>query len=80
MINITEKRKKGKLIYESKKILPPSTQKRTTNKDTLGQIFLEEKMEAIAEVLMAYDLLDDMPYEKQESLLKDIAEIIAFES
>lgn len=79
LIDISSQRKKGKLVYKAKDILPSSKSRKTTNKTIVEDIFLEKKVKSIAEVLTAYGLFDNMPYGKQEALLKTIAEIITFE-
>jgi len=79
LLEITAGRKTGKLIYNAKKVFPFSPDERSTSKRLLGNLFFEERLKAIAEVLAAYGVFDDMPFKKQEELLRTIAKIIKFE-
>jgi hypothetical protein len=50
-----------------------------TSKFAADMLLVEKKVEAIAKILVAYGLFDDVPYETQEKLLKAIADVIGFE-
>lgn len=78
--DVTSERRKGRLVYAADKILPASSRSRVTNKHLADTLLLQKKITAIAELLAAYGLFDDMSYERQEHLLKAIAEIVGFES
>jgi hypothetical protein len=71
---ITAERKKGRLIYKSENVLPSTLQ----NSPTVYPLFTK-KIQAVAEVLAAFGVFDEMSYKDQEKLLKAISEIIAFE-
>jgi hypothetical protein len=77
--DVRAQRKQGKLVYGADKVLPPLSRSRVTKRFAAGTSVLERKVEAIAHILLAYGLFEDLSYEKQESLLKAIADVIRFE-
>ena len=79
LADVSAERKKGKLVYGAERILPPPSRSRITGKFTADVFLLERKVEAVAQILVAYGLFDDISYETQESLLKAISDIIGFE-
>jgi hypothetical protein len=79
LADIRTRRKEGELVYDAGKVLPPPPRPRITRRFVAGTSLLERKVEAIAQILVAYGLFDDIPYEKQESVLKAIADVVGFE-
>jgi len=77
--DVRTQRKEGKLVYGAEKVLPPPPRSRITKKFAADTSLLERKVEAIAQILVAYGLFDDISYETQESLLKAIADVLRFE-
>jgi hypothetical protein len=77
--DVRTQRREGKLVYGAEKVLPLPPRSRITKKFAANTSLLQRKVEAIAQILVAYGLFDDISYEKQESLLKAIADVIRFE-
>jgi hypothetical protein len=64
-----EKRKKGTIVFQTAEVF------RDTTKSSTEQQVLEEKMKAVAQILDAYGILENLDYDKQATLLRAICNI-----
>jgi hypothetical protein len=62
--------------YFARSVVVPEQTKPKTPKQRLNKTILEEKLKAIAQVLVSFGLFDSLPKRKQEKLLKAIYEIL----
>ena len=68
---IEEERSKGKKAYAKEKVVP----KNVLNSKDIKSELREQKIQALVTVLDAFGVLDDMPFDKQESLIHTIADL-----
>ena len=64
-----EKRKKGTIVFQTAEVF------RDTSKSSAEQQVLEEKMKAVAQILDAYGILENLDYDRQATLLRAICNI-----
>ena len=71
-------RRDGKLVLRKSKVIPPSRALRQSKTEDHRQTFIEKKAAAVAQILDAWGLLDGLPFEQQEQLVRDILEVALF--
>jgi len=64
-----EKRKKGTIVFQTAEVF------RDTTKSSTEHQVLEEKMKAVAQILDAYGILENLDYDRQATLLRAICNI-----
>ncbi len=75
---ITKERQKGRLALNAAKIFQPQHKPKRTGKRSSGeQDLFRKRIKAVAQVLSAYGLLENLTYEKQEELLRAIVAIFS---
>lgn len=79
-LDIQQKRKAGKLVFDYNQVFAEYVHgRRKTAKQLSEQAQFEAKVKAIARILDAFELFDNMTYERQQSLLSEIVAILSFE-
>ncbi|MGD0785563.1 MAG: ATP-binding protein [Sedimentisphaerales bacterium] len=74
-------RKSGHLVFDRNYILSDYPTKKSKDRKSQNQLQLfQDKMEAVAKVLEAFGVFDEMSYKTQQDLLKQIASIFCFEN
>jgi hypothetical protein len=73
---IRKLRNQGTIALRKSAVIPPSTAKHKTAADAERRKLAEKKAVAIAQLLHGWGLLDEMDYEEQEKLIRDILGII----
>ena len=68
-------RRAGVLALRKANVIPASTASRYTGKERQRAQFLDAKAIAIAQILHGWGLLDDLSFEDQEKLVRDILEV-----
>lgn len=68
-------RRQGVVALRKRLVIPASTVARYTGKEYERAGFLEAKVIAITQILHAWGLLDELSFEDQETLVRDILEI-----
>ena len=77
---LTSKRKEGVLAFDSDVVfedVPEQLRATATNK--ARREYLEEKTRAVAKILEAYGVFENMKYTKQQALLRAIVAVFASE-
>jgi len=74
-LDVRKSRAEGTLAFDRKKILPNSLLTATSHNRNV----IDQKAEALVSILSAYGLLDDLSYDKQESLIHAILAIFTEE-
>jgi len=75
---IGRERKKGRLALRADRIFQPLPEpKRTGKRNRVDRELFRRQIKAVAQVLNAYGLLDDLTYDQQEELLRAIVAIFA---
>lgn len=75
-----ETTKEAGIIFERERIFPVRTGDRKTSASIAESKMLEEKIKAVAAVLSAYGVFDEMPRNKQQELLRAIVRIFTVEA
>lgn len=76
--SLTEKRKQGQLALSAQRVFAPLNRKSKQGKNQRGkQDLFRKQIRAVAQVLDAYGLLEDLTYEEQEEVLRAIVAIFA---
>jgi len=73
-------RREGIIVLHRDTVVPPSTLQRQTTNEEERKKLAEKKAVAIAQLLHGMGLLDSLSYTEQEQLVRDILEIVLFES
>lgn len=68
---VKEERAKGRVAFSKEKVVPSNV----LDSSKIDKSVREQKIEALVTILNAYDLLEEMPFEKQENLIKAIADL-----
>ena len=72
----TQQRQQGALVFDSKVVFADVPEPERLTKGKKGQrTLLEKQMAAVARILDAYGVLEEMPYHKQQELLRSIAAV-----
>ncbi len=75
---LTNRRKKGILAFEKSAVFEPRPLPRRKSEDAKrAETKFEAQIKAVAKILDAYGVFDDMPYDKQQSLLRAIVAIFS---
>lgn len=78
-LEIQEMRKAGRLIFDYDRVFAEySRGTRKTKRQLTEQAQFEAQVKAVARILGAFELLDNMSYEQQEALLSEIVAILSF--
>ncbi len=78
-MEIQQKRKKGKLVFDYNRIFPEyAHDRRKTAKWLYKKAQFEAKIKAIAGILCAFELFDTLTYDQQQALLTEIVAILSF--
>lgn len=72
-------RKRGTLVFSRSLIVPIAPKGRTGIKKTKKSELLEQKVKGAIQLLEAWGLLENLPYEEQQRLLRDLIDILTFE-
>ncbi len=78
-LDIQQKRKEGNLVFDYDRIFAeyvPS--RRKTSKRLSEQAQFEAKIKAITQILEAFEVFNDMTYNRQQDLLREIVGILSF--
>jgi hypothetical protein len=75
----TAHRRGGKLAMRRQKILPEKTGKKAGAGDEVRRILAEKKAVAVAQILDAWGLLENLSFDEQEQLVRDILDVTLFE-
>lgn len=79
-LEIEKKRKAGELVFDYTRVFAEcNTGARKTTRKLMEKAKFEDRVKAIAKILGAYDILENMTYDKQQELLHDIVAILSFE-
>lgn len=79
-LDIQLKRKAGKLVFDYNRVFAEYVHgRRKTAKQLSEQAQFEAKVKAIARILGAYELFDNLTYDQQQDLLTEIVAILSFE-
>ena len=73
---IRKLRNQGTIALRKNAVIPPTTAKHRTAAEMERRKLAEKKAVAIAQLLHGWGLLDELAYEEQEKLIRDILEII----
>jgi len=73
-------RRQGTIALRKDKVVPLSTAKHLTGAEAQRRELVEKKAVAIIQLLHGCGLLEKLPYEEQEKLIRDILEILLLES
>jgi hypothetical protein len=73
-------RRQGTVALRKDKVVPPSAAKHVTAAEAQRRDLLETKAIAIVQLLHGCNLLEDLSFEEQEKLVRDILEILLVES
>ena len=72
------RRKRGILAYHKNKVFEHRQKPlRKTQITTQAERKFETQIKAVAKILDAYGVFEDMPYEKQQRLLRDIVAVFS---
>jgi len=79
-LDIHQKRKAGKLVFDYNRVFAEYVHgRRKTAKQISEQAQFEAKIKAIARILGAFELFDNLTYDQQQGLLTEIVAILSFE-
>ena len=79
-LDIHQKRKAGKLVFDYNRVFAKYVHgRRRTAKQISEQAQFEAKIKAIARILGAFELFDNLTYDQQQGLLTEIVAILSFE-
>ena len=68
-------RRDGCVVLDKEAVMPVSAADRKTTKGAERAVIAEKKAIAIAQILHAWGVLDNLDYEEQEKLVRDLAEV-----
>lgn len=76
---IRKKRSEGNIVLDKKAIFPAKAKgTRTTQKMRIEEEYFEREINAIVKTLYAFEVFEDMPYAKQQELVRRIARILGY--
>jgi len=76
---IRKKRSEGTIVFDKKAIFPAKAKgTRTTQKMRIEDEYFEREINALVKILYAFGVFEDMPYEKQQELVRRIANIFGY--
>jgi len=79
-LDVHQKRKAGKLVFDYNRVFAKYVHgRRRTAKQISEQAQFEAKIKAIARILGAFELFDNLTYDQQQGLLTEIVAILSFE-
>jgi len=75
----TKLRRGGKLALRKSHVIPPANPHKRSPHDARRQALAEKKATAVTQILDAWGLLDDLSFEDQEKLIRDILDVTLFD-
>lgn len=77
--NAARLRREGCVVMSKDAVVPVSAADRKTTKGAERAVIAEKKAIAIAQILHAWGVMDELDYEEQEKLVRDLAEVALME-
>lgn len=68
-------RREGVIALRKVVVVPPSTASRFTGKEAWRMEFLEKKVIALTQILHSWGVLENLSFDEQERLVRDILEV-----
>lgn len=77
--DIRKLRSEGSIALRKDAVMPPSSARRTTSAGAEGRRLAEKKAVAIVQLLHGWGLVEDLSFDEQEKLVRNILEIVLLE-